>query len=88
MTIMMMAVNVMTTMMMTMNMTTIMMMMVIMMMLLTDRVVLVGNHYDAIAYGAVDPGSGTAVLLEMARAFSNLTASGRLSTSTIFNSIQ
>ena len=30
---------------------------------------IVGNHLDAWSYGAVDPSSGTAALLEMARAF-------------------
>ena len=33
-----------------------------------DQWVLVGNHRDAWAYGAVDPGSGTACTLEMCRA--------------------
>ncbi|XP_076451144.1 glutamate carboxypeptidase 2-like isoform X4 [Babylonia areolata] len=41
-----------------------------------DRVVLVGNHRDAIAYGALDPGSGTAVMLEVARAFMALYTQG------------
>ena len=33
-----------------------------------DRLVLIGNHRDAWIYGAVDPSSGTAALLETARA--------------------
>ena len=33
-----------------------------------DRWVMVGNHRDAWAYGAVDPGSGTVATLEMCRA--------------------
>ena len=41
-----------------------------------DRVVLLGNHRDAIAYGALDPGSGTAVMLEVARAFAVLAQQG------------
>ena len=47
----------------------------------TDRVVLLGNHRDAIAYGALDPGSGTAVMLEVARAFSVLAKQGACHTS-------
>ena len=38
--------------------------------------VLLGNHRDAIAYGALDPGSGTAVMLEVARAFAVLAQQG------------
>ena len=34
-----------------------------------EKLVIVGNHLDAWTYGAVDPSSGTAALLEMARAF-------------------
>ncbi|KAK7098631.1 N-acetylated-alpha-linked acidic dipeptidase 2-like [Littorina saxatilis] len=41
-----------------------------------ERVVLVGNHRDAVAYGALDPGSGTAVMLELARAFAAVTRQG------------
>lgn len=33
-----------------------------------DRSILIGNHRDAWVYGAVDPSSGTAATLEMARA--------------------
>ena len=33
-----------------------------------DRLVIVGNHRDAWTYGAADPSSGTAVMLEVARA--------------------
>lgn len=32
-----------------------------------DRYVLLGNHRDAWTYGAVDPNSGTAALLDIAR---------------------
>ncbi|KAK4757396.1 hypothetical protein SAY87_018697 [Trapa incisa] len=35
-----------------------------------DRYVLLGNHRDAWAYGAVDPNSGTAALLDIARRYS------------------
>lgn len=35
----------------------------------TDQVLVVGNHRDAWTPGAVDPNSGTAAVLEMARAF-------------------
>uniref|UniRef100_A0A7E4VXM3 N-acetylated-alpha-linked acidic dipeptidase 2 n=1 Tax=Panagrellus redivivus TaxID=6233 RepID=A0A7E4VXM3_PANRE len=34
-----------------------------------DQYVILGNHYDAWVYGSIDPGSGTAVLAEVARAF-------------------
>ncbi|GER44813.1 transferrin receptor protein [Striga asiatica] len=37
-----------------------------------DRVVFLGNHRDAWTYGAVDPNSGTAVLLDIARRLSLL----------------
>ena len=39
---------------------------------MVDRYVLLGNHHDAWTFGAVDPNSGTAVLLELSRAFSDL----------------
>ena len=38
--------------------------------------VVLGNHYDAWVYGAVDPGSGTATMLETARALGELVHSG------------
>jgi hypothetical protein len=41
-----------------------------------DRHVLLGNHRDAWTYGAVDPSSGTAALLDLARRYSILLASG------------
>jgi N-acetylated-alpha-linked acidic dipeptidase len=34
-----------------------------------EKIVILGNHLDAWSYGAVDPSSGTAALLETARAF-------------------
>ncbi|KAJ7975925.1 Peptidase M28 family protein [Quillaja saponaria] len=37
-----------------------------------DRYVLLGNHRDAWTYGAVDPNSGTAALLDIARRYSLL----------------
>ncbi|KAK7392743.1 hypothetical protein VNO78_21190 [Psophocarpus tetragonolobus] len=37
-----------------------------------DRYVLLGNHRDAWTYGAVDPNSGTAALLDIARRYSIL----------------
>ena len=39
---------------------------------LSDHQVIMGNHRDAWVFGAVDPNSGTAVLMEMARSFSIL----------------
>jgi N-acetylated-alpha-linked acidic dipeptidase len=41
-----------------------------------ENLVIAGNHRDAWTYGAVDPGSGTAVLLEMARTFGELARAG------------
>lgn len=41
-----------------------------------DRYVLLGNHRDAWTYGAVDPNSGTAALLDIARRFALLMQSG------------
>jgi N-acetylated-alpha-linked acidic dipeptidase len=38
--------------------------------------VLLGNHHDAWVYGAADPSSGTAVMLETARALGELARSG------------
>jgi N-acetylated-alpha-linked acidic dipeptidase len=38
--------------------------------------VVLGNHHDAWVYGAVDPGSGTATMLETARALGELVRSG------------
>lgn len=37
--------------------------------LFTDRYVIVGCHYDAWFFGAVDPGSGISILMELARVF-------------------
>ncbi|KAF2829960.1 N-acetylated-alpha-linked acidic dipeptidase-like protein 2 [Ophiobolus disseminans] len=49
-----------------------------------DEVVLVGNHRDAwIVGGAADPNSGSAVLIELAKAFGKLTATGWKPTRTI-----
>lgn len=41
-----------------------------------DRYVLLGNHRDAWTYGAVDPNSGTAALLDIARRYALLIDSG------------
>ena len=41
-----------------------------------DRAVVLGNHRDAWVFGAVDPNSGTAALLEVARAFGTLLRMG------------
>ena len=41
-----------------------------------DQWVIAGNHRDAWAYGGVDPSSGSAVLMEMARALGALAKSG------------
>ncbi len=41
-----------------------------------DEWVLLGNHHDAWVFGAADPSSGTAVMLETARALGELARSG------------
>jgi N-acetylated-alpha-linked acidic dipeptidase len=41
-----------------------------------DEWVVLGNHHDAWVFGAADPGSGTAVMLETARALGELVKSG------------
>lgn len=41
-----------------------------------DRYVVIGNHRDAWTFGAVDPNSGTATLLETARVFGKLMQQG------------
>lgn len=41
-----------------------------------DDVVIVGNHRDAWLYGGVDPSSGTAALVELARTLGDLTRQG------------
>mmetsp|Transcript_26132 Transcript_26132/g.104572 ORF Transcript_26132/g.104572 Transcript_26132/m.104572 type:complete len:440 (+) Transcript_26132:1021-2340(+) len=42
----------------------------------TNKTIYAGNHRDAWVYGAVDPHSGTVALMEAARAFGALRASG------------
>ncbi|KAI9313399.1 hypothetical protein BX666DRAFT_1864081, partial [Dichotomocladium elegans] len=41
-----------------------------------DRVIVMGNHRDAWVYGAVDPSSGSATMLELARIFGELLKTG------------
>jgi N-acetylated-alpha-linked acidic dipeptidase len=41
-----------------------------------EKLVILGNHHDAWVYGAVDPASGTATMLETARAFGRLLKEG------------
>jgi hypothetical protein len=42
----------------------------------TEKAVIVGNHRDAWTFGAADPGSGTAVLVEIARVLGELKRKG------------
>ena len=44
----------------------------------SDRQVMLGNHRDAWVFGAADPNSGTAVLMELARALSQLRENGNI----------
>lgn len=48
-----------------------------------DEWVILGNHHDAWVYGAADPGSGTAAMLEMARGLGELASSGWIPRRTI-----
>lgn len=41
-----------------------------------EKSIIIGNHRDAWVYGATDPGSGTAVMLEVARVFGDLVRKG------------
>lgn len=41
-----------------------------------DRYVIIGNHHDAWVFGALDPSSGTAIMLELSRAFAKLVSEG------------
>jgi hypothetical protein len=41
-----------------------------------EKAIIVGNHRDAWVYGASDPGSGTAVMLEVIRIFGDLVTKG------------
>ena len=41
-----------------------------------EKSIIIGNHRDAWVYGATDPGSGTAVMLEVASIFGDLVARG------------
>lgn len=41
-----------------------------------DRYVIYGNHRDSWTYGSCDPSSGTAVMMEVVRAYGKLLAKG------------
>jgi N-acetylated-alpha-linked acidic dipeptidase len=43
---------------------------------LPDQTVVIGSHRDAMTFGAIDPGSGTTVLLQVADGFAKLVRSG------------
>ena len=42
----------------------------------TDRYVLLGNHRDAWVFGAVDPTSGTATMMEVSRVLAEIVKEG------------
>ena len=48
---------------------------------------ILGNHRDAWVFGAADPNSGTAALMEIARAFSVLRSYGRIHSETVHGAI-
>lgn len=41
-----------------------------------ESYVIVGCHYDSWTYGAVDPSTGVALLMELAKAFDKLSSNG------------
>ena len=47
--------------------------------------VILGNHRDAWVFGAADPNSGTAALMEIARTFSVLRSYGRICLETLID---
>jgi N-acetylated-alpha-linked acidic dipeptidase len=51
----------------------------------TDRYVLLGNHRDAWVFGAIDPTSGTAVMMEVSRVLSQLVKEGNRIRHTLAN---
>ena len=55
------------------------------MILLLDRLIMVGNHRDAWTYGAADPSSGTAVMVEVTRALGWLKGKGKFKMLKIWN---
>ena len=46
---------------------------------LLDRLVLLGNHRDAWVFGGIDPSSGTACMMEIAKALGKKYVQGRFS---------
>jgi len=53
-----------------------------------DRYVLLGNHRDAWMFGAVDPSSGTAVMMEVSRVLAQLVTQQGWSTVLLRRSLQ
>jgi len=45
---------------------------------ISDRYVILGNHRDAWVFGALDPSSGTAVMMELVRVLGGLVKSGNV----------
>ena len=43
-----------------------------------DHYVLMGNHHDAWGYGALDPSSGTAAMMEVSRSFGQMLKTGQI----------
>lgn len=43
-----------------------------------DQYVIVGAHHDSWTWGAIDAGSGNAVLIELAKTFARKTKTGNL----------
>ena len=50
--------------------------------MIKDRYVILGNHRDAWVFGAVDPTSGTATMMELSRVFMDIVKGGE---KTFFN---
>lgn len=47
------------------------------MLLRSDRIIMIGNHRDGWVYGALDPSSGTAVFMEVARLMGQMLKDGK-----------
>ena len=56
-------------------------------MFVADKMVLMGNHRDAWVFGGIDPSSGTACLMEIAKAFGVKYSKGKTVCTRVINKI-
>lgn len=54
---------------------------------ISDKMVLMGNHRDAWVFGGIDPSSGTACLMEIAKAFGAKYSKGKISYNCLYYNI-